>query len=41
MHITKTAGTMIENIAYKKKVKWGRYFEKSYEGEWHEIFSKK
>lgn len=39
IHITKCAGTFIENIGYKHKILWGRY-HKEY-GWWHEIFIKK
>ncbi len=39
IHITKGAGTTLENIALDKKIYWGR-FHKEY-GWWHEIFPNK
>ena len=39
IHITKCAGTTIENIGKKKDILWGR-FHKEY-GFWHEIFPNK
>ena len=37
IHITKTAGTTIENLGLKKNIKWGR-FHKEYGPCWHRIF---
>lgn len=39
IHITKCAGTSIENLGKKKNILWGR-FHKEY-GWWHGIFTKK
>ena len=39
IHITKCAGTTIENVGKKNNVLWGR-FHKEY-GWWHEIFPNK
>lgn len=39
IHITKCAGTTIEDLAKEKGIYWGRY-DKEY-GWWHEIFCKK
>ena len=39
IHITKTGGTSIENIAKSHNILWGR-FHKEY-GHWHEIFKQK
>lgn len=39
IHITKTAGTSIEDIGYRYSILWGR-FHKEY-GYWHEFFPNK
>ncbi|MBA42757.1 MAG: hypothetical protein CMF62_01965 [Magnetococcales bacterium] len=39
IHITKTAGTSIEDIAYEKGIKWGRYHK--FYGWWHGFFTLK
>jgi len=39
IHITKTAGTSIENIGIKHNIRWGRFHEEY--GWWHGFFSKK
>ena len=39
IHITKTAGTSIEEVGYENKIKWGKYHEEY--GYHHSIFSKK
>lgn len=39
IHITKTAGTSIEDVGYKEGFTWGR-FHKKY-GYWHELFPNK
>ena len=46
IHITKTAGTSLENIAFKNGIEWGRYDTEYQENEnlkcfWHEFFPKK
>ena len=40
IHITKCAGTSIENIGKENNILWGR-FHKEYGGNWHEFFSDK
>lgn len=37
IHITKCAGTTIENLGKKKKIMWGR-FHREYGNNWHRIF---
>lgn len=39
IHITKTAGTCIENAGRKNRIQWGRHHTEY--GEWHEYFPSK
>jgi len=40
IHITKTAGTSIEDVGFHNNIAWGRFHAEEY-GWWHEIFKNK